>query len=93
MEQHTGKSFHHRGTLALPPAQQLQVTAGRSLTSESMRQGYDKAGSQDFCSTHIASGATSSRLQQHCNSSIRTDASPILRASPAAASFTIARRS
>ncbi len=35
--QRTGKSFHHRGMLALPPAQQLQVTAGRSLTSESMR--------------------------------------------------------
>jgi hypothetical protein len=33
----TGKSFHRHGTLALPPAQQLQVTAGRSLTSESMR--------------------------------------------------------
>jgi len=35
--QRTGKSFHHRQTLALPPVQQLQVTAGRSLTSESMR--------------------------------------------------------
>ena len=67
--QRTGKSFHHRETLALPPAQQLQVTAGRSLTSESMRKGYDKAGSQDFCSTYILQAAQLEvRLQQHCNS-------------------------
>ena len=92
--QRTGKSFHHRGTLALPPAQQPQVTAGHSLLSylrvDAARcdhrkrrfaqgtvayrralpawhheepavvddKGYDQAGSQDFCSTHIASGAT-----------------------------------